>query len=216
VRHAIPAAWECAPPDQFVIARFEAVDRALLRLLGKDVLGSPEMKRASELARRAAESASARVDGRPLCAGHARLPWPDAPHLVLWHAQSILREFRGDGHVALLMTHGLSGIDALITHSAQGDVPEALLQSTRGWPDAQWRAAVQSLRERGWMAGGEPIAFTAWGAERRAEIEAQTDLLASAPYVELGEDACTELRALARPWSKIAFDSMRSGLDASA
>jgi hypothetical protein len=214
VHHAIPAAWGCASPDQFVSARFEAVDRALLRLLGADVLGSPEMKRASELARRAAESASARIDGRPLCAGHARLAWPDAPHLVLWHAQSILREFRGDGHVALLMTHGLSGVDALITHSAQGDVPEALLQSTRGWPDSQWRDAVESLRERGWMAGGEPITFTAWGAERRSEIEAQTDLLAAAPYVEIGEDACTELRALARPWSKSAFDSMRSGLDA--
>lgn len=213
VRHAIPAAWACAAPDQFVAARLEAADRALHRLLGAEVLRSAEMGRAAELARSAAETASAAVDGRPLCAGHTRLAWPEEPHLVLWHAQTILREFRGDGHVALLMTHGLSGIDALITHAAQGDVPAALLQSTRGWSDSRWRTAVESLRERNWLTSDDPIAFTAWGDERRAEIEAQTDLLASAPYAELGVEACTELRALTRPWSKVAVEAMRSGLD---
>ena len=159
------------------------------------------MKRASGLARRLAEVASTHVEGRPLCAGHADLPWPDAPHLVLWHAQSILREFRGDAHVALLLTHGLSGIEALVTHSSSGDVPAAALRSTRGWPDEDWVAAAASLRERGWLTDDDAPTFTAWGESQRKEIEEQTDHLAAAPYATLGEDVCAELRALCRPWS---------------
>jgi len=32
----------------------------------------------------------------------------------------LLREYRGDGHIAALVAHGLSGIEALITHIATG------------------------------------------------------------------------------------------------
>ena len=81
------------------------------------------MRRAAELARAAAEEASRRIEGRPLAAAHADVAWPAEPHLVLWHAQSILREYRGDGHIALLVVHGLSGVEALVTHAAAGDVP---------------------------------------------------------------------------------------------
>jgi Arc/MetJ family transcription regulator len=199
---AIPKAWEVASPAALVTARFEAVDAAMRRLLGDEVLASPEMARAAELARTAAEVAGTRVEGRPLAAGHVDLAWPDAPHLALWHAQSILREYRGDGHVALLVTHGLSGIEALITHAAAGDVPAHLLRSTRGWSAEAWEAAVHSMRGRGWLTDGEDLAFTEWGARQRQEIEDQTDALAAAPYAALGDEACAELRSLARPWSK--------------
>jgi hypothetical protein len=202
VYSAIPRAWEIAAPEALVAARLEAVDGAFRRLLGDDIVGSAEMARAAELARGMAEDAGARAEGRPLCAGHANLPWPDAPHLVLWHAQSILREFRGDGHVALLLTHGLSGIDALVTHSVSGEVPAHLLRSTRGWSAPAWDGAVTSLRQRGWLTESGDPALTEWGAAQRQEIEEQTDLLAAAPYANLGDDGCAELRRLARPWSK--------------
>ncbi len=144
-----------------------------------------------------------RTEGRPLAAGHADLAWPEPAHLVLWHAQSILREYRGDGHIALLVTHGLSGIDALVTHAAAGDVPAHLLRSTRGWSaEAVGRGRPHSMRARGWLTEADDLAFTEWGAAQRQEIEAQTDLLATAPYEALGEERCAELRTLARPWSK--------------
>jgi len=203
VHAAIPRAWEIASPQAMVKARFEAVDGAFRRLLGDQVVASAEMGRAADLARALAEVVRDRVEGRPLCAGHADLSWPESPHLVLWHAQSILREFRGDGHVALLLTHDLSGLDALVTHGSGGEVPAHLLQSTRGWHDEQWSAAVRSLKERGWLAEGDVLALTEWGAAQRQEIEDQTDRLAAAPYLALGEDHCAELRALARPWSRI-------------
>ena len=142
------------------------------------------------------------MEGRPLAAAHADVPWPDEPHLVLWHAQSILREYRGDGHIALLVMHGLSGIEALVTHAAAGDVPARLLRSTRGWPRDAWDAAVEALRERGWLAQGDELRFTEWGAAQRQAIEDGTDALAAAPYDALGDDACTELRALVRPGAR--------------
>jgi hypothetical protein len=203
VHAAIPGAWEITTPGRMLAARHEAVDGAFRRLLGEAVLSSADMTRAASLARVAAESCSERIEGRPLCAGHADLPWPDEPHLVLWHAQSVLREFRGDGHVALLVTHGLSGLEALVTHAAAGDVPKRILQSTRGWTDQEWDASAASLRERGWLHAdeGDPT-LTDWGLGQRQEIEDQTDLLAAAPYAALGDAGCAELRTLTRPWSK--------------
>jgi hypothetical protein len=208
VHAAIPGAWEIAAPEDLVRARLRAVDRAYRRLLGDDVVDSDAMARAAELARTLAEDAAARVEGRPLCAGHARLSWPEEPHLALWHAQSILREFRGDGHIALLVTHDLSGIDALVTHGADGEVPLSLLRSTRGWSDQEWAAAVASLRQRGWLAAGsgDETTFTEWGAAQRREIEAETDHLAAAPYANLGDEGCAELRSLTRPWSRVVSE----------
>jgi len=155
VQAAIPSAWETASPAQVVAARFTAVDAAFRRLLGEEVLHTEDMQRAAELARTAADAACDRLEGRPLAAGHADVAWPDEPHLVLWHAQSILREFRGDGHVALLVVHGLSGIEALVTHAAAGEVPAGVLLSTRGWPVEDWDRAVQALWERGWLERGD-------------------------------------------------------------
>jgi Helix-turn-helix family len=202
VHAAIPAAWEVTTPVALVTARFEAVDAAFRRVLGASVVDSEEMRRAAVLARTAAEEAAQRVEGRPLAAGHADVAWPDAPHLVLWHSQSVLREYRGDGHIAQLVTHGLSGLEALVTHAATGNVPAPVLKSTRAWPDDAWDDAAEALRGRGWLERGDDLRLTAWGAEQRRAIEEGTDALAVAPYDTLGDERCTELRRLMRPWSK--------------
>ena len=101
-------------------ARFTAVDAAMRRVLGDPVVESLQMAQAAGLARRLADEVPALIEGRPLAAAHCDVDWPDEPHLVLWHAQSILREFRGDGHIALLVVHGLSGVEALVTHAGNG------------------------------------------------------------------------------------------------
>ena len=89
------------------------------------------------------------VHGRPLFAGHASLPWPDEAHLILWHAQTLLREYRGDGHIAVLTAEGLSGVEALVTHAATNDIPSELLASSRAWPQPEWDAAIERLAARG-------------------------------------------------------------------
>jgi hypothetical protein len=209
VHAAIPGAWAAATPAQLIAARFRAVDRSCRRLLGDATVESADMAHAAALARTVAEAAARHTEGRPLAAAHAEVPWPAEPHLVLWHAQSILREFRGDGHVALLVVQGLSGVEALVTHAATGDVPARVLQATRGWSDEAWGAAVNGLRGRGWLEPGDELRFTAWGESERRDIEDGTDALAAAPYDTLGEAGCAELRALVRPWSKVFAEHLR-------
>jgi hypothetical protein len=197
VRHAIPAAWAAASPAELLDARLRGADAALRHALGEG-LDDPGVARAAELARIAATGCT--TAGRPLYAGHAGLPWPDDPHLALWHAISLLREFRGDGHIACLVEAGLDGIDALVLHAASGEVPAALLQASRRWSDDAWAASVARLHARGIVdADGS---FTEEGAALRQGVEDRTDLLAMPPWAALGEDGCDELRALVRPLSK--------------
>ena len=197
-RH-IPRAWTLAATDDILAARLRAADRALRRLLGDDVLGGPEVAEAAELAR--AATGDLRPDGRPLFAGHAQLDWPGAAHLVLWHAISLLREYRGDGHVAALVAGDLTGLDALVTHTAtgQGFTVEAA-KATRGWSDEQWAGAVGSLRERGLLDGN---GLTEAGQATRDAVEGETDRLAVAPWRSLGQERTvrlTELGAGSEPY----------------
>jgi hypothetical protein len=200
IREVIPAAWAVATPAQVLAARMEAVDRSLRQAWGDDV-ESAQVREAADLARRAAEQAAGRPQGRPLFAGHAALPWPDAPHLVLWQAQTLLREYRGDGHVALLLTSGLDGLQALITHAATGSIPAEALRTTRAWSEQEWAAGVARVRELGWLADGRELALSEAGQRGRQSIEDRTDELAVYPYEAIGEDGCHRLAALTGPLS---------------
>jgi hypothetical protein len=139
--------------------------------------------------------------GRPLYAGHAELAWPDEPHLALWHGATLLREFRGDGHVAVLLTAGVSGLDALVTHTATGrGFTEAAAKATRGWSDEQWNAAVENLRGRGLL--DENGGLTDSGIEHRAVLEHATDELAAQPWRALGVDRTQRLLELGKALSR--------------
>ena len=217
VRPAVTDVWATAAPVNVLEARLEAADASLRRMLG-DAVDSPEMKRAAELARSAAERATEQCAGRPLFAGHAGLSWPEAPHQVVWHAQTLLREFRGDGHIAALVQHDLDPVEALGLHLATGDLPEGFLRATRGWPDGDWEAGVDRLMARGLVARVEPseahrasLALTDGGAALRERIEEETDRSAVHAYEALGEAGCAELRALVRPFSRSVVDAAGFG-----
>ncbi len=198
VRRSMDGVWERVTPADMSAARLCAADRMIRRHAGAFV-ETAELTEAADLARTAAVAACARPEGRPLFAGHASLPWPDEPHLVLWHAQSLLREFRGDGHIVALTVEGLDGCEALVTHAAAGDVSADILRATRQRSGDDWLAAEERLRERGWL--DPDLAFTELGRERRDWIEARTDELATAPYDAIGVDGCARLRELCRPIS---------------
>jgi len=202
IHHAIPSAWEQTTPEAMLDARLEAIDSGLRRLLG-DVVDSADVARAAELARAAADACT--NPGRPLYAGHATLPWPTEPHLVLWHAITLIREYRGDGHIACLVAEGLDAVEALITHAASGAVPRIALQSSRAWSDEEWDAGVARLAARGIVTDdGE---FTPEGTALRQRIEDQTDVLGLPAWEAIGEDACQQLREIVRPWSRTIVDS---------
>ncbi|KDN16928.1 SCO6745 family protein [Amycolatopsis rifamycinica] len=207
VRTSISAAWSATDPAAVLAARHAAADRTLRGVLG-EAIGSPEMRRAATLSREAAETVAEDVAGRPLFAAHAALPWPAEPHLVLWHAQTLLREYRGDAHIAALLTAGLSGIEALVTHAASGAVPAETLRTSRAWSEEDWARAVAGLRARDWLTDDADLTFTPAGAARRAEIEKATDQNSVTPYAHIGESACAELQALVRPYSRALAEEL--------
>ncbi|WP_410575537.1 SCO6745 family protein [Amycolatopsis sp. cmx-4-61] len=203
VARTIPRAWTLATPEQVLDARLDGTDRALTRLLGEHVK-SDEVAEAAELAREA--TAGCRPEGRPLYAGHSGLPWPGEPHLVLWHAVTLLREHRGDGHIAALVLEGLGGLEALVTHSATGRgfvTPAAKL--TRGWSDEQWTAAESRLKDRGVLdAEG---ALTDAGVALRDRLEAATETAARGPWEHLGAERTVRLEELCRGLSRRVVDA---------
>ncbi len=197
----VPAAWAVASPERILAARERAVDRAYRALLG-GLTGSPGLAEAADLARCAALAAG--TAGRPLAAANADLPWPGEPHLVLWHAINVLREHRGDGHIAALQAAGLDPCEALVSFAAIGAAPEDVFAS-RGWSAAEWAAARDRLTARGWVDGAGQA--TARGRDGRDEIEWRTDRLADAPWRALGADRAQRLADLTGPLLGAAFAS---------
>jgi hypothetical protein len=167
---------------------------------------APEVAQAAELIRRATERLD--VSGRPLFAAHTELPWPAEPHLALWPGTTLLREYRGDGHIAALAAAGVSGIEALITHTATGrHFTPAASQAGRGWTDELWAAAIDDLRSRGILTSGPALALTAAGVQLRADVEAQTNRLAMPPWHQLGAGGTDALRRIATGLSWAIVDA---------
>jgi hypothetical protein len=198
VARVIPRAWTLASPENIIDARFHVADLALRRLLGA-VIDAPEVEEAANLAREATVGLA--PEGRALFAAHAGLSWPELPHLALWHAVSLLREYRGDGHLIALQMAGLSGIESIVTHTATGygflEGPAKLL---RGWSDEQWAAAVDDLRARGLM---DADGLTAKGVSLRERVEADTDRLDAAPWQRLGPERSERLIELGKGLSRV-------------
>ncbi|MFI5691308.1 hypothetical protein ACIA58_05675 [Kribbella sp. NPDC051586] len=208
VARSLPDAWTYATPAQLLDARLTAVDNAVRRLFPdappyQTVWSGEAVKRAAELARRAAELAP--VAGRPIAAANAALEWPDEPHLVLWHATTILRESRGDGHVAALVAAELSPCQALVTISAAGGPAKEVFQLNRRWSDEEWAAASDDLASRGLLDADGTL--TDAGRALRQQVEETTDALADQGWRALGDDLTGELHDAVRPMSAVLMSA---------
>lgn len=186
VERAVPDVWARATPDEALGARLRGARRALDGVVeAGDAIGE-----AAELAERAASRCAA--PDRPLASANLALGFVDDPVLRLWQAATVLREHRGDGHVATLRAAGVDPCGALVLHAATG-VPETVhLRDNRGWTADEWRAAAGDLEARGWLDGGGTL--TVAGADARRAIERDTDARAAAAYDALD---VTELDRLA-------------------
>lgn len=191
VRRSIPDAWTFSTPERVLEARLAVADTALRRLLG-DGVASSEIAEAASLASDACDACDA--SGRPLFAAHAALPWPEEPHLVLWHAATLLREHRGDGHVATLLAEGVDGCECHVLAAAAGRVDPATQRTYRGWSEDEWDAAEDRLRTRHYVdpEGG----LTDRGRELREDYEDRTDQLALGPYAALGAEKTERLEQI--------------------
>jgi hypothetical protein len=185
VARALPAAWEFASPMDALLAR-EASAVAALRRCG--VTDGDPVRTAADLLAKAA--ANAPLDGRPLFAANRALPWPDDPVARLWHASTLLREQRGDAHVAVLVANGVTGRDCNVLHSVADRVPRDFIMRSREYDDAEWYACANRLAARGIL--DDEGALTDSGREFKQHIEDSTDELSLPAFAAL-DDAELEL-----------------------
>jgi hypothetical protein len=188
VRRALPDGWTFAPPSAALGARQGGSVAALQRaFVDRDLAESVET--AATLARAAAESAP--MEGRTLFAANRALPWPEEPTAVLWHAATLLREHRGDGHVSALTAAGIHGREANVLQSAAGVVPRDVFGVARRYDDIEWDSISARLVGRGLLDPDGKL--THHGMAIRAEVEDRTDALALSAYNALGDEQLQQL-----------------------
>jgi hypothetical protein len=174
IHRALPDAWQQADRETILTTRLD---------LARDALTGPLAD--TDVPRLAKELASIATGldhaGRPLAAAHAALPVPDDDLGRLWHAATVLREYRGDSHVALLTAAGLDGAAANALAEADGRVRDDQRVS-RGWTEDEWADAYERLRRRDWVDASRTI--TDNGRAARAQIEDATDRVSAACFTE--------------------------------
>lgn len=189
-------------------ARTEAVDRSLRDALG-ELIDSPDLSAIAGAIRVGIGEAS--YAGRPLAAAWAFAAWPSEPHLQLWHAIAVAREYRGDAHVAALVLAGLSPVEALVLHEAPHPDPELrrrtlgrkTTQLTRGWSDEDWDTGTASLLAKGVL--DDEGTMTDAGAGLYDEMERQTDHAAASFWAKVPD--AEAMLTMAKPFVKAVIDS---------
>lgn len=205
---AMDGLWAVASPEQVIETRFASADQALRAMLG-DLVESAEMRRAAELLRRVAEAVE--TPGRPIAAANAALDWPDAPHLQVFHAMTILREYRGDAHVAALVLEGVGPLETLVLDVVAGraKMAGAMVQATRGWSDDDWAAGFEALKQRGLISAEENLNDD--GLALRERLEELTDEASLGVWSVLTDDEVAEVDELTRPWIRTVGAQMFGG-----
>jgi hypothetical protein len=192
-RH-IPKVWSTTTPEAALAARQEGCVQALRRVLG-DLVGTPDFERAADLLTKAATSAP--LDGRPMYAALRTLPLPDEPVARLFHAASLLREHRGDGHICALMAARIGGLEAHVLLAIDAGIPARSFGRIHHLPSTLLTDLIDQMKDRGLIE--DEATFTPAGRQAKDRVEALTDELAVAPYEVLETAELDELMAALEP-----------------
>jgi hypothetical protein len=156
--------------------------------------------RAAPLGRVPAEAAAgAPAEGRVLYAALRALPVPEEPVARLWHAATLLREHRGDGHNAALVTEGIGGTQAHVLHALSEGIPAEKFGRVHHLPAARLAAVVDGMRARGLIGASGWLSDA--GRESKERIESLTDDLAAPAYDNLTPSELDQLIADLEPIS---------------
>jgi hypothetical protein len=193
VEQAVTAGWTKTTPAALLAAREHGATAQLERLVG-GLASERDVERATEILFSMTDGVDA--SGRALFAGLSILDRPTSRFGALWRAADLVREHRGDGHIAAWIPYVDSTEITVLTELAWG-IPARTYVFTRGWDEADVDAAYTRLTERGLVAEG---ALTAAGIELREHIECTTDESTRTVIERLG-DRADELLGLLGPWS---------------
>ncbi|MDX6297719.1 MAG: hypothetical protein QOI51_1576 [Nocardioidaceae bacterium] len=192
-RH-IPKVWSTPTPEAAIAARQQGCVNALRRILG-DLVATPDFTRAVELLTKAATSAP--LEGRPMYAALRALPTPTEPVARLFHAASLLREHRGDGHIAALMAEGIGGLEAHVLLALDLGIPAPTFGRIHHLPSALLADLIDGMKAQGLIR--DEKTFTPVGRQVKNRVETLTDSLAVVPYEVLKTAELEELIAALEP-----------------
>jgi hypothetical protein len=192
-RH-IPKVWDTTTPAAAIAARQLGCTTALRRILG-DRVEDPAVARAADLLIKAATSAP--CEGRPMYAALRAIPIPEDVVGRLFHAGALLREHRGDGHIAALVVEGVGGLEAHVLLALDMDMPAEKFGRIHHLPAAQLAAVIGGMRDRGLIGDDGWLSDQGRAVKRR--VEALTDELAAKPYDILEPGELDELMAILEP-----------------
>ena len=141
--------------------------------------------------------------GRPLFAG-LRTQWdnPQDPWTRLFHLGDMMRECRGDAHVAAWTAAGVDAVEIGLLTEAYIGLPLRTYIRTRGWNDEELDAAADRLTARGWLDGDK---LTETGQREREAIERATDVQMTNAIEAIGDDV-NELVEILAPWGAAMRD----------
>ena len=125
------------------------------------------------------------------------IPIPEERVARLFHAASLLREHRGDGHIAALMVEGIGGLEAHVLLALDMDLPAKDFGRIHHLPDAQLDAVIGGMRDRGLIGADGWLSDEGRAVKQR--VEERTDDLAAAPYECLAPAELDELVAALEP-----------------
>jgi hypothetical protein len=170
IERALPDAWRLANRDDILAARYDIAREALAPVL--ETIDVAKVVRDLTIITKHLD-----IAGKPLAGAHRDLPAPDDETGRLWHAATVIREYRGDCHVAVLTAAGLDGAAANALAAAAG-LTRADQRTVRGWTEDEWAGAIGRLGTRGWVDMHGAITDT--GRSARNQIEDTTDRVCSA------------------------------------
>jgi Helix-turn-helix family len=180
------AARSIVPRERLLAVRDAATAASLAEVLAGD-----DPTEVADLLADAVESADG--TGRPLFSGLRGRGRPGDPFQRLWWACDLVREHRGDSHVAVANAAGLGPVEMNVLTECWIGMPPLSYTATRGWSEAAMRAAVDGLEARGWLRDGT---LTDAGRTARADIEDRTDAAEQAIVAALGgrlDEVCARL-----------------------
>jgi hypothetical protein len=193
VRSAMTGLWATAAPAQLQAARFRVVGRALERTCGR--LPAEQLAEARAIVDRVVRGLD--LAGKPLGAANAALDLPDDGPTALWQQLTVLREWRGDVHISVLVANEIGPCDCMVLQVGTGRFPLALTQASRQWSPDEWAESISRLADREWVDAEGTM--TAKGVEERERIEADTDRLCAPLWAEVGSAGADRLGELITP-----------------